>query len=201
MMIGTTISFAGNPRINANKMTPSIPRRCANGSRNSEQWASNVISPTVILASNHRMSPAGAATLAARPSTNNVLSNKDRMITFPTCGLRYGGSSKVKEEGTPFNMVLDNKRDTRKVMNTPNKMTAVSKSVEAIDWSGPAKEPAKNIVMIAMSVGNRPLQGTKLLVIIAISRSLGESMIRHPTIPAALHPNPIHMVKACFPQA
>jgi hypothetical protein len=41
--------------------------------------------------------------------------------------------------------------------------------------------------------GNLPLQGTKLLVIMAISRSLGESIIRQPTMPAALHPNPMHM--------
>lgn len=41
--------------------------------------------------------------------------------------------------------------------------------------------------------GNLPLQGTKLLVIIAIKRSLGESMIRQPTMPAALHPKPMHM--------
>ena len=41
----------------------------------------------------------------------------------------------------------------------------------------------------------------KLLVIIAINLSRGESIIRHPTIPAALHPNPIHIVKACLPQA
>ena len=48
---------------------------------------------------------------------------------------------------------------------------------------------------------NRPLHGTKELLIIAINRSLGESMIRQPTMPAALHPNPIHIVNACFPQA
>lgn len=40
---------------------------------------------------------------------------------------------------------------------------------------------------------NLPLHGTKLFVIIAIKRSLGESIILHPTIPAALHPKPIHM--------
>ena len=57
------------------------------------------------------------------------------------------------------------------------------------------------MVMIEMSIGNRPLQGTRQLVSIAISRSRGESMIRHPTTPAALHPKPMHMVNACFPQA
>jgi hypothetical protein len=32
------------------------------------------------------------------------------------------------------------------------------------------------------------------LVRIAIRRSRGESMIRHPITPQALHPNPMHMV-------
>jgi hypothetical protein len=32
----------------------------------------------------------------------------------------------------------------------------------------------------------------------AIKRSLGESMIRQPTIPAALHPKPMHMSKEIY---
>ena len=52
---------------------------------------------------------------------------------------------------------------------------------------------------MAISAGNRPLQGTKLLVSIAISRSLGESMMRQPVIPAALQPKPIAIVRDCFP--
>lgn len=44
------------------------------------------------------------------------------------------------------------------------------------------------------------MQGTKQLVIIAISLSLGESIILAPTTPAALQPNPIHIVSACFPE-
>lgn len=43
------------------------------------------------------------------------------------------------------------------------------------------------------------LQGTKLFVSIAISRSLGESIILQPTQPAALQPNPIHIVIICLP--
>ena len=54
---------------------------------------------------------------------------------------------------------------------------------------------------MAMSVGNLPLHGTKLFVTIAIKRSRGESIILQPTIPAALQPNPIHIVSACLPQA
>ena len=50
-------------------------------------------------------------------------------------------------------------------------------------------------------VGQRPLQSEKLLVMIAMRRSLGESMIRVATTPAALQPNPIDMVSACLPWA
>ena len=96
MMIGTTISFAGNPRIKASSMTPSIPMTWANGSRNPEQCARSVASPTEILAISQMMSPAGAATTIARPRTNRVLAKIERTITFPICGFRYGGSSSVK---------------------------------------------------------------------------------------------------------
>ena len=57
----------------------------------------------------------------------------------------------------------------------------------------------KNIVEMAINVGKRPLQGTKLFVKIAISLSRGESIILHPITPAALHPKPIHIVKHCLP--
>ncbi|MNI74249.1 hypothetical protein D3C73_1303220 [compost metagenome] len=57
----------------------------------------------------------------------------------------------------------------------------------------------KNTVETAINVGNLPLHGTKLLVRIAISLSLGESIILQPITPAALHPNPIHIDKHCFP--
>ena len=56
------------------------------------------------------------------------------------------------------------------------------------------------IIDIVIRNGNLPLHGTKLFVIIDKSFSLGESIILHPTTPAALHPNPIHIVNACFPE-
>ena len=83
----------------------------------------------------------------------------------------------------PFSMVADRNQDTQKVMTTPRRMTPVSITAASSDFPGPAFTPTKNMVIIAMRVGNRPLQGTKLLVRMAISRSLGESMIRQPTIP------------------
>lgn len=57
----------------------------------------------------------------------------------------------------------------------------------------------KNTEDMVIRVGNLPLQGTKLLVKIAISLSLGESIILQAITPAALQPNPMHMVKHCLP--
>ena len=51
-----------------------------------------------------------------------------------------------------------------------------------------------------ISKEKRPLHGIKQFVIMAAKRSLGEEMILHPVTPTALHPNPMHMVSACFPQ-
>ena len=59
----------------------------------------------------------------------------------------------------------------------------------------------KNIVITVIIVGNFPLQGTSELVMTAKRRSLGEFMILAPVTPHALQPNPMHMVRACFPQA
>ena len=57
----------------------------------------------------------------------------------------------------------------------------------------------KNIDINIIIVGNLPLQGTKTLVKIAISRSLLESIILAPVTPTALQPNPIAIVNACLP--
>ena len=107
----------------------------------------------------------------------------------------------MNEDGMPFRIVLDNNFETVKVDKIPNKMSIVSINAEKMESAAPPETPMKNMVMMAISVGNLPLQGTKLLVIIAMSRSRGESIIRQPTIPTALHPKPIHIVNACLPQA
>ena len=147
----------------------------------------------------HISIPAGAATRRALPKTNNVLSNIDLIITFTICGLLYGGSSKVNDDGTPFKIVLDNINDTINVIIIPSKIIPVR--IMALINDEYLLVTIKNILIIAIRIGNLPLHGTKLLVRIAISLSLGESMILHPVTPAALHPNPIHIVSACFPQA
>ena len=53
--------------------------------------------------------PAGMATTTALLKTKSVRSKKERIRTFPNCGLRYGGNSNVKAEGTPFKRVMDNR--------------------------------------------------------------------------------------------
>ena len=95
-------------------------------------------------------------------------------------------------------MVLDSRRETSRVMPTPSRMTRVSPRAERKEEAKPPAVPTKNMVMMAIRVGNRPLQGTKLLVIVAMSRSLGESMMRQPTTPAALQPKPMHITKEIY---
>ena len=57
----------------------------------------------------------------------------------------------------------------------------------------------KNIVIIAIIIGNLPLHGINELVNIANNLSLLLSIILLPTTAHALHPNPEHIVSACLP--
>ncbi len=178
----------------ANRITPSSPIRLAKGSRKSEHTTNKVLSPIVMFAKAQIKSPAGAATATALLSTNRVLSKIDLTNTFAICGFLYGGNSSVNEDGTPFSTVLDNTYDISIDINIPIRITIV-KSAAAMKLCKTPKLHTKNMVSIDIKVGNLPLHGTKLFVKIAISRSLGESIILHPVMPAALHPNPIHMVR------
>ena len=153
--------------------------------------------PILILAIIQISSPAGAATIIARPKTKRVLSKIERIIILPINGLRYGGNSKVKEEGNPFRIVIDNIFDITRVIIIPNITTPVMVMAEIIVEN--LSELSMNIPVIVISIGKRPLHGTKLLVIVAINLSLGESIILQAIIPAALQPKPMHMVSACFP--
>ena len=74
--------------------------------------------------------PAGAATKIALPRTNKVLSKMERISIFPTCGFLYGGSSKIKEEGIPFKIVLDNILEITKVQKIPRSITRITVKVE-----------------------------------------------------------------------
>jgi hypothetical protein len=90
-------------------------------------------------------------------------------------------------------MVKESTLDTANVSITLITITPVISKALHRFCRGANMEYVKNIVMIAINVGKRPLHGTKLLVMIAISRSLGESIILQPITPAALQPKPMHM--------
>ena len=106
--------------------------------------------------------PAGAATAAALPSTNSVLSRTERTITFPICGLRYGGSSRVKDDGIPFSSVPESSLETANVMKIPIMTKKVKISAAKTEFSIPPEVPIKNIVMIAISVGKPPPSKRKI---------------------------------------
>lgn len=90
-------------------------------------------------------------------------------------------------------MVLDSSLEIPSVKKIPNKMTKMTARVEMKVAPKPCILPAIKILAMAIKKGNLPLQGTKLLVKIAINLSRGESIIRQPTTPAALQPNPMHI--------
>lgn len=87
-------------------------------------------------------------------------------------------------------MVLDNILDTNNAKNIPIKITNITVRVEIIETPNPCMVPAIKTVAIVIRKGNLPLHGTKLLVSIAISFSLGEFIILQPVTPAALQPKP-----------
>ena len=102
------------------------------------------------------------------------------------------------EEAFPFNSVWESRAEHPRVAATAS--TIIPESTNAVATEPPITEPVtKNMEIMAISVGNFPLQGIKALVSMAISRSRSESIIRHPTTPAALHPNPIHMKRETAP--
>lgn len=54
----------------------------------------------------------------------------------------------MKEDGSPFKIVLDKRRDTRKVIPIPKTTTKVTIPADSTDWNGPAaaanKEHCRN---------------------------------------------------------
>lgn len=112
--------------------------------------------------------------------TNRVLSKIDLTNIFPICGFLYGGNSNINELGIPFNIVFDNILEISKVSTTPKIIINNTAKVDTKDCISFAKYPPIKIVAIAIKNGNLPLHGIKLLVIIDINFSLGESIIRPP---------------------
>ena len=69
-----------NP-INSKSLSKKVPRKL--------ERMNSRLSPSIVkFASSQIKSPAGAATAAARPNTNRVLSKTERTITLPICGRR-----------------------------------------------------------------------------------------------------------------
>ena len=126
-------------------------------------------------------------------NTNNVLSKIDLTNIFPICGFLYGGNSNINEFGIPFKIVFDNIFEVSSVSTIPNKIIPSTESVATKDCIPPVKNPPIKIVAIQIKNGNLPLHGIKLFVKIDTNFSLGESIILHPTTPAALQPSPMHM--------
>ena len=156
MTMGSTISLAGKPSRKAMRITPSRPSRRAKGSKKPVHQLRMLSPPTCTLAHSQISRPAGAATAAARPSTKRVRSSTERTTTCPTRGLRKGGSSRVKEEGTPFSTVADRSREAQKVSRMPSRITPVSSRAASRPPASPPAVPAKNMERIAISVGNGP---------------------------------------------
>jgi hypothetical protein len=132
------------------------------------------------------------------------------MITLKICGRLYGGSSIVNDDGSPFKSVHDRNFVTMSDAATAATMINVIINAQAIvckyflvsgDWFVVDIEDIKNRLTNVIIAGNLPLHGMKLFVSIDIMRSRGESIMRLPTMPQALHPNPMHIVSACLPQA
>ena len=142
--------------------------------------------------------PAGAATATALPKAQNGSVKNGAHYDATYCGRRYGGSSRVKVEGTPFSKVNDRILETISVTNTPN-TTSTATAIGAARWLNGEDNSPKNTEASIISVGKRPLHGMKLFVIMAMRRSRGESIIRAAITPAALHPNPMLIVRACLP--
>lgn len=107
----------------------------------------------------------------------------------------------MNDDGIPFKIVLDNILEISNVSTIPKIIIPSTAMVAAKDFIPPVKNPPIKIVAMQIRNGNLPLQGIKLFVKIDTSFSLGESIILHPTTPAALQPSPMHMVSACFPRS
>ena len=88
----------------------------------------------------------------------------------------------------PRSTVAESNLDATSVRSTLPATTTVNSRAP------PIALPAKNAVHRKISSGKRPLHGANALVSMAISLSRGESMMRHPVTPQALHPNPMHML-------
>ena len=82
IIIGKTISLAGNPNIKAVTITPSNPINKPNGFKKFDNIFIIFLPPISILVNSQISSPVGAAIITALPSIFKVLSTKDLTNTF-----------------------------------------------------------------------------------------------------------------------
>lgn len=121
-------------------------------------------------------------------------------MVFIIWGFLYGGSSKVKVVFFVFRIVFDRIFDMMNVIRIDKRMNPRRIKADRTEFiSLFLMFIVIKIDIIAIMVGNLPLQGLKQLVIMAISFSFLSFIIRHPITPQALQPYPIHIVRACFP--
>ena len=163
-MIGSTISFAGNPSKNAMSITPSMPINLAKGSKKLAIYMSMLTLFILTLAIDHIKNPAGAATQIALPNTKIVLSIIDLMIILPNCGFRYGGNSSINDDGMPLRIVSDNIFDTKNVVNNPKIIINVSMTADNIESKCGADKFIKNIDIIAINSGKAQFINCNFLV-------------------------------------
>lgn len=119
--------------------------------------------PIVTLAKSHITRPVGAAIATALPSTNKVLSNNERTKIFPICGFLYGGSSKIKDDGTPLSTVLERSFETTRVSQIPSNINNRTDTVDTIDENEVAKKLPMKIVAIVIKKGNLPIAWYKII--------------------------------------
>jgi len=117
--------------MNGNKariITPSTPNIIPNGSKKSIKY-SKIDKLFIFKLTTHQITkPAIADTFTALPKTNIALVFILVKIVLIILGFLYGGNSKVKLEGTPFKIVLDKTKLTKKVKITPKRIKHVNKS-------------------------------------------------------------------------
>ena len=86
-----------------------------------------------------------------------------------TPGRRYGGSSSVNADASPRRIVFDSAHDTASVKIDADQHDAAATVPAAANEANAGGNAAPTKIVASMiSVGKRPLQGTKLLVRIAI---------------------------------
>ncbi len=114
------------------------------------------------------------------------------ILFLKTAVFLYGGSSRTK--GGCITL-----QDSFVKANEDSIVAAIDETIKLSNTKADSKLFfVKNIAVIAINKGNLPLHGERLLVIMAIFRSLGLSMILAPVTPTALQPYPIQVVEPVF---